>query len=67
MKRILSLILCLVLAVSLLPLSAAAAGTPTVRVSSAQAKVGETITLDVAVENNPGIFALTFTGCGRGE
>ena len=61
MKRILSLILCLVLAVSLLPLSAAAAGTPTVRVSSAQAKAGETITLDVAVENNPGIFALTFS------
>ena len=60
MKRILSLILCLVLAVSLLPLNAAAAGTPTVRVSSAQAKAGETVTVEVAVENNPGIFALTF-------
>jgi len=61
MRRCLSLILCLILAVSLLPPGAAAAGMPTVRVPNARAKAGETVALKVAVENNPGIFALTFS------
>ena len=60
MKRIFSLLLCLILAVSLLPMNAAAEGTPTIRVASAQDKAGDTVTLGVTVENNPGINALTF-------
>ena len=61
MKRVLSMILCVVMLFGLLAVSASAEAEPTVRVSSAQAKAGDTVTLDVAVENNPGIYALTFS------
>ena len=45
----------------LLAVSASAEAEPTVRVPSVEAKAGDTVTLDVAVENNPGIYALTFS------
>ena len=61
MKRILSLLLCVLFVLSSFPAAASAAGTPTVRVERSEAAPGETITLPVAVENNPGIFALTFS------
>lgn len=52
--------LCLFTAVLLaaLPLSAHGAGTPTFRVSNAQGKPGDTVTVTVSTEHNPGIIAL---------
>ena len=61
MKRILSLLLCALLVLSAFPASALASGTPAVRVGRIEAAPGETVTVDVAVENNPGVFALTFS------
>lgn len=53
-KRILCGLLALLLAVSLIP-SAAAAGTPTVSISSGTVKAGESVTLTVSIKDNPGL------------
>ena len=60
MKKLIAVILCVILAVSLFPLSAAAEGTMAFRVISTQAKPGETVKVEVVVENNPGMAATSF-------
>ena len=54
MKKI-SFVLALVMLISTLSLSAFAADTATVAISSASAKAGEEVTLTVAIQNSPGI------------
>ena len=58
-KKIISLILAVILIVSVVPV-ALAATKPTVTVSSCSAKPGETITLSVTIESNPGINTFAF-------
>lgn len=60
-KRVLSILLAFVLVLSAVPF-AIAQGTPTITVSSVEAAAGETVTLGVALANNPGIntFSLGF-------
>ena len=58
-KKIMAAILVVFMMLSM-PVAAFAAGTPTVRVSSASAKPGETVTLDVAIADNPGINTFSF-------
>ena len=57
MKRILSILLALVMAAGLLSVGALADGDPTIRVSSVEAEPGDTVTVEVSLENNPGIMA----------
>lgn len=57
MKRILSLFIVAVLAMGLLGVSALADGEPTIRVGSVEAAPGDTVTVEVSLENNPGIMA----------
>lgn len=57
MKRILSIVLALVMAAGLLSVGALADGEPTIRVSGVEADPGDTITVEVSLENNPGIMA----------
>lgn len=57
MKRILSILLALVMAVGLLSVGALADGDPTIRVGSLEAEPGDTVTVEVSLENNPGIMA----------
>lgn len=57
MKRILSVLLMLVMVMGLLSVGALADGDPTIRVNSMEAEPGETITVEVSFENNPGIMA----------
>lgn len=56
MKKILSICLALVLAISLLSAAALADG-PAIRVGSLEADPGDTVTVEVSLENNPGIMA----------
>ena len=60
-KKIIALFLAAVLAFSCV-IIVTAAGTPTIKVLTATAAPGETVTLDVQIQNNPGIntFALGF-------
>ena len=58
-KRITSVLLA-ILMLMLMTTSAFAAGTPTATVSSASAAPGETVTLNVALSNNPGINTFSF-------
>ena len=58
-KRITSVLLA-VLMLMLMTTAAFAAGTPTATVSSASAAPGETVTLNVALSNNPGINTFSF-------
>lgn len=55
-KRTISLLLVLALILAAAPL-AYAAGTPTVSLSSGEANAGETVTLTVSIENNPGLMS----------
>lgn len=57
MKRIISLVIMLIMAVSLFSVTAFADGDPTIRISSEEAEPGDTITVEVSLENNPGIMA----------
>lgn len=59
MKKTLAILLCLVMAVSLFPITAAAEGMPTFRVISTEGDPGETVNVDIEIENNPGICGLT--------
>ena len=62
-RRILSFLLLLCMIVTLLPASlvfaAANSGTPKLVISTENAKAGETVTLSVSTENNPGVGVLT--------
>ena len=58
-KRITSVLLA-ILMLMLMTTSAFAAGTPTATVSSASSAPGETVTLNVALSNNPGINTFSF-------
>ncbi len=65
MKKIISVLLALLVCFSL-PISSFAAGEPTFEVSSASAKVGDTVNVNITIKNNPGIasakLAVTFDG-----
>lgn len=61
MKRILSILLALVMAMGLLSVSALADGDPTIRVSSVEAEPDDTIIVEVSLENNPGIMAFVLS------
>lgn len=58
-KKLLSVLLAVVMLLSITS-TAFAAGTPTVTVTSATAAPGETVTLNVALSNNPGINTFSF-------
>ena len=57
-KRVLSVLLIMALFVSCLAFSASAEGTPTLRLSSVSASRGDEITVDVIMENNPGVTGI---------
>lgn len=57
MKRILGVFLTVALLVSMTLPIASAAGTPTVSISSGEAKPGESVTLTVSIKDNPGLAA----------
>ena len=57
MKRMIS-ILCAILLVTVLLLPAAAAGTPTITVSQATARRGESVDVTISLQNNPGIITM---------
>lgn len=57
MKKILSVFLVLIVFIGLLSMSALADEDPTIRVSTTEAEPGDTITVEVSLENNPGIMA----------
>ena len=56
MKKLFPLLLSLVLLVTM-SVAATAAGTPTMKIGTVSAKGGETVTLDVTLQNNPGFCA----------
>lgn len=58
-KKIIAFIFAFTILCSSVPF-AVAADTPTVKVSSATAEPGETVTLSVSLENNPGINTFSF-------
>lgn len=59
MKKIISLLLSIVICVTMLsPLQAFAVDDPTICCSSVNASAGETIRVEITLENNPGIVAL---------
>ncbi len=55
MKKTIALTLCLTLLLGMALPGALAAGTPTVSISSGTVKAGESVTLTVSIEDNPGI------------
>ena len=57
-KRVLSVLLIMALFVSCLAFSASAEGTPTLRLSSVSASRGDEVTVDVIMENNPGVTGI---------
>ena len=57
-KRVLSVLLIMALFVSCLAFSASAEGTPTLRLSSVTASRGDEVTVDVIMENNPGVTGI---------
>lgn len=58
-KKIITILLAVMIALSTVTV-AFAAGTPTITVSSATAEQGETVTLNVALSDNPGINTFSF-------
>ena len=58
MKKILSVIMVLVLLCGLLTISATAAGTGSLEMTSATGKPGETVTLSVKMNSNPGLVTM---------
>lgn len=55
MKKVISLVMSVLLVIGMLSVSVLAAGTPTIQVSKADARPGDTVTVTVSLENNPGI------------
>ncbi len=61
MKRILAFICTLVLVLSICVLPAAAAGSGSLSVTGATGKQGDTVTLSVKLNSNPGLISMKFT------
>ena len=57
-KRVLSVLLIVALFVSCLAFSASAEGTPTLRLSNVSAGRGDEVTVDIVMENNPGVTGI---------
>lgn len=57
MKRVLATILTILMAFGVLTVGAMADGDPTIRVSAMEGEPGDTVTVEVSMENNPGIMA----------
>ncbi len=61
MKRILSVVLCLILVFMIIPMNEVSAGVvPTITVSKAIANRGENVKVSISIVNNPGIMAMDF-------
>ena len=60
-KRVLSVLLIVALFVSCLAFSASAEGTPTLRLSNVSAGRGDEVTVDIVMEDNPGVMGITLT------
>ena len=60
-KKVMAILLSLVMVLTMLPMTVFAAETPSVSVSSAEAKPGEEVTLTVNIANRPDLMAMTFT------
>ena len=61
MKKVLSVCLSLMLLLACIPLQASADGTAVFAVGTAEAHAGETVSIPVMIENNPGIIAFRVT------
>lgn len=59
-KRIFTILLCVVICFSMCIISYAANDTAKITVSSADAYPGDTVTIDITIENNPGIMGMAF-------
>ena len=62
-KRVLCLLLVLCMVLTIMPAAAVSAEDstePTLRVGTVEAKHGDTVTVDIMIENNPGITAVQF-------
>lgn len=59
MKKIISVLICVLLTVSAIGFSAAAVTEPTITVTEAEAAVGQTVNLSIDLQNNPGIVSMT--------
>jgi len=57
-KKVMSFLLAVMLVFSVMATTVLAAGEPTIRVSEANAKPGDTVDITVSLENNPGIINL---------
>lgn len=55
MKKVISLVMAVLLLVGMMSVGALAAGTPSIQVSNTDAHPGDTVTVMVSLENNPGI------------
>lgn len=60
MKKYISLLLIAILMINLLPISGTAAGAPQYVVEDKTVQVGDTFTVDVTIQENPGIISLRF-------
>lgn len=60
-KRTISAVLVIVLAIAAMTMSAAAAGAPTISVGTASGNPGDTVTVTLSIENNPGVCAMILT------
>ena len=60
-KKVMAILLSLVMVLTMIPMTVFAAETPSVSVSSAEAKPGEEVTLTVNIANRPDLMAMTFT------
>lgn len=57
MKKFMAIVMTVAMVISMMTVVSFAAGEPTFRLTSATAKAGDTVTLSMMVENNPGITA----------
>lgn len=60
MKKFITILLCTVFIFTMLSFTVAADAAPTLTVSDAQGKPGDTVEIKLNIENNPGILAMTF-------
>lgn len=61
MKRLLSIVIALLIACSVITTAVYAAETPTFSLSSAQAEAGEEVSITLSISNNPGINGFTLS------
>lgn len=60
-KRTISAVLVIVLAIAAMTMSAVAVGAPTISVGAASGNPGDTVTVTLSIENNPGVCAMILT------